>query len=123
MELLSTSLSYTSVFEKLKCLNMIEPISQNYVDPRAKGFNLTIRCAYYSDAPGHNTKDCQKIRRKVEEMIQTKMIVDKNYDPPPPNLSKNPLPAHTNLHFIEIICDDKEHDNSLIFLGKNNLNC
>lgn len=73
---------------------MIEPISQNYVDPRAKGFNLTIRCAYYSDAPGHNTKDCQKIRRKVEEMIQTKRIMVQNGDPQ--NETKNPLPEHND---------------------------
>ncbi|KAH0695575.1 hypothetical protein KY285_013347 [Solanum tuberosum] len=31
--------SYTSIFEKLKRLNMIEPIPQNYADSRSKGFN------------------------------------------------------------------------------------
>jgi len=103
--------SYTSVFEKLKRLNMIEPIPQNYVDPHAKGFNPTIRCAYHSDAPGHSTEDCRNLRRKVEEMIQTKMIVVQNDDPP--NVTKNPLPAHSDVHFIEMICDDKEYDNSL----------
>ncbi|KAG5610680.1 hypothetical protein H5410_021961 [Solanum commersonii] len=50
-------------------------------------FNPTIWCAYHSNAPGHNTEDCRNLRRKEEEMIQTKMIV--------------------------MICDDKEYDNSL----------
>ncbi|KAH0693220.1 hypothetical protein KY285_020317 [Solanum tuberosum] len=53
---------YTSLFEKLKRLNMIEPTPQNYVDPNAKSFNPTIRCAYHSDAPGHSIEDCQNIR-------------------------------------------------------------
>ncbi|KAK4713346.1 hypothetical protein R3W88_019253 [Solanum pinnatisectum] len=73
--------SCTSLFEKLKRLNMIEPIPQYYVDPHAKGFIPKIRCAYHSDALGHITEDCQSLRRKVEEMIQTKMIVVQNYDP------------------------------------------
>ncbi|XP_049360372.1 uncharacterized protein LOC125825068 [Solanum verrucosum] len=103
--------SYTSVFEKFKRLNMIEPIPQNYVDPHAKGFNPTIRCAYHSDAPGHSTEDYQNLRRKVEEMVQTKMIVVQNDDPP--NVTKNLLPAHNDTHFIEMMCYDKEYDNSL----------
>ncbi|KAH0647850.1 hypothetical protein KY285_033098 [Solanum tuberosum] len=102
--------SYTSVFEKLNSLNMIEPIPQNYMDPHAKCFNPTIRCAYHSDAPGHNIEDCRNLRRKVEEMIQTKTILVQNDDPP--NVTKNPLPAHSGVHFIEMICDDKEYDNS-----------
>ncbi|KAK4726953.1 hypothetical protein R3W88_031870 [Solanum pinnatisectum] len=102
--------SYTIVFEKLKHLNMIEPIPQNYVDLHAKGFNPTIWCAYHSDAPWHSTEDCRNLRRKVEEMIQTKMIVVQNDDPP--NITKNHLPAHSDVHFIEMICDDKEYDNS-----------
>ncbi|KAH0784165.1 hypothetical protein KY290_003763 [Solanum tuberosum] len=93
--------SYTSLFNKLKYLKMIEPISQNYVDPHAKGFNPTSRCAYHSDAPGHRFEDCRNFK---------KMIVVQNDDPP--NVTKNPLPAHSNVHFIEMICDDKEYDNS-----------
>ncbi|KAK4713681.1 hypothetical protein R3W88_019588 [Solanum pinnatisectum] len=102
--------SYTSLFEKLKRLNMIEPILQNYVDPHAKGFNPTIQCAYHSDVPGHSIEDCRNVIRKVEEMIQTKMIVAQNNDPP--NVTKNPLSARSDVHFIEMTCDDKEYDNS-----------
>ncbi|KAK4729946.1 hypothetical protein R3W88_022934 [Solanum pinnatisectum] len=78
--------SYTNVFEKLKRLNMIELIPQNYMDPHAKGFNPTIRCAYHSDTPGHSIEDCQNLRRKVEELIQTKRILVQNDDPPPQTL-------------------------------------
>lgn len=47
--------SYTIFFDMLKHLKMIEKIPQNYVNPNAEGFSPTIRCAYYSDAPGHST--------------------------------------------------------------------
>ncbi|XP_049371475.1 uncharacterized protein LOC125836336 [Solanum verrucosum] len=73
--------SYTSLFNKLKHLKIIEPIPQNYVDPHTKGFNPTARCAYHSDAPGHSIEDCRDFKKKVEEIIQTKMIVVQNDDP------------------------------------------
>lgn len=44
-------------------------------------------------------------------MIKPKIIVVKNDDPP--NLSNNPLSAHNDLHFIEMIKDDKEYDHFL----------
>ncbi|KAG5610367.1 hypothetical protein H5410_021648 [Solanum commersonii] len=78
---------------------------------RPLSFNPTIRCAYHSDAPGHSTEDCRNLRRKLEETIQTKMIVIQNDDPP--NVTKNPLLPQNDVHFIEMICDDKEYDNSL----------
>ena len=37
----------------------------------------------------------------------------------PLNDTKNPLPAHNDVHFIEMICDDKEYDNSLNSEEKN----
>ncbi|KAG5629958.1 hypothetical protein H5410_001675 [Solanum commersonii] len=86
--------------------SMVRPLSTPMTS-----FNPTIRCAYHSNAPGHSTEDCQNLRRKVEKMIQTKMIVVQNNDPS--NVTKNPLPAHNDVHFIEMICDDKEYDNSL----------
>ncbi|KAH0722166.1 hypothetical protein KY285_004787 [Solanum tuberosum] len=56
--------SYTSLFNKLKHLKIIEPILQNYVDPHAKGFNPTARCAYHSDAPGHSIEDCRNFKKR-----------------------------------------------------------
>ncbi|XP_059311487.1 uncharacterized protein LOC132063073 [Lycium ferocissimum] len=99
--------SYASLFEKLKHLNMIGTIPQNYADPRAKGFNPTARCAYHSDAPGHSTEDCRTLKREVEKMIQAKMIVIQDSDTP--NITENPLPAHNDTHFVGMICDDKEY--------------
>ncbi|KAH0689120.1 hypothetical protein KY289_016478 [Solanum tuberosum] len=96
--------SYTSLFEKLKCLNMIESISQNYADPRSKDFNPVARCAYHSDSPGHNTEDCRTLKSEMEKMIQEKMIVVQNDNPT--NVTQNPLPAPNDVHFIEMIVDD-----------------
>ncbi|KAK6777584.1 hypothetical protein RDI58_024302 [Solanum bulbocastanum] len=64
--------SYISLFEKLKYLNMINPIPQ----------------------------------KEVEKMIQAKMIVVQNDDPP--NVTQNQPPAPNDLHFIDMICDDKK---------------
>ncbi|KAK4723894.1 hypothetical protein R3W88_026673 [Solanum pinnatisectum] len=50
--------SYISLFEKLKYLNMINPIPQKYVDPHANDFNPATHCAYHCDALGHNTEYC-----------------------------------------------------------------
>lgn len=49
--------SYTSLFKKLKILNMIELIPQNFADPRSKGFNSLARCAYHCDALRYNIED------------------------------------------------------------------
>lgn len=39
-------------------------------------------------------KDCRNLRRKVEEMIQTKRIMVQDGDPQ--NETKNPLPEHND---------------------------
>ena len=44
-------------------------------------------------------------------MIQAKMIVVQNDEPP--NVTQNPLPAHNDVHFIGMIRDDKEFNKSL----------
>lgn len=49
--------SYTSLYEKLKPLNMIESIPQHFADPRSKGFNSLARCAYHCDALRYNIED------------------------------------------------------------------
>ncbi|KAK4709727.1 hypothetical protein R3W88_004240 [Solanum pinnatisectum] len=100
--------SYTSLFEKLKHLNMIKPISQKYVDPYA---NPAIRCAYHSDALGHNIEDCRTLKREVEKIIPAKMIVVQNDDPP--NVTQNQPTAPNDIHFIDMIRDGKKCDNSI----------
>ncbi|KAK4707191.1 hypothetical protein R3W88_033243 [Solanum pinnatisectum] len=60
---------------------MLVLIPQNYADPRSKGFNPAARCAYHSDAPGHNTEDFRTLKSEVEKMIQAKIIVVQNDNP------------------------------------------
>ncbi|KAK6803218.1 hypothetical protein RDI58_001002 [Solanum bulbocastanum] len=103
--------SHTSLFEKLKRLNMIESIPQNYVNPRPKGFYPVARCAYHFDVPRKCTEDCRTLKSEVEKMIQAKMIVVENDNPS--NVTQNPLPAPNNVHFFEMICDKKECEHSL----------
>jgi len=87
---------------------MIKPIPQKYVDPYE---NSTIRCAYHSDALGHSTEDCRTLKRKVEKMIQSKMIVVQNDDPP--NFTQNQPLAPSDIHFIDTIRDGKKYNNSI----------
>ncbi|KAH0765184.1 hypothetical protein KY285_001055 [Solanum tuberosum] len=109
--------SYTNLFEKLKHLNMIESIPQNFADPRSKGFNPIARCAYHSDALGHSTEDCRTMKSEVEKMIQAKMIVVQNDNPP--NITQNPLPAPNDVHFIEMMGDDNflNYEKKIIEIG------
>ncbi|KAK4737911.1 hypothetical protein R3W88_001608 [Solanum pinnatisectum] len=82
----------------------VHPSSQNFRAPYnlrpTQGFeggqrprnNFTpIRESYTR----HSIENCHNFKKNVEEMIQTKMIVVQNDDPP--NVTKNHLPAHIDV--------------------------
>ncbi|KAH0665728.1 hypothetical protein KY285_026934 [Solanum tuberosum] len=75
-------------------VNNFTPIEESY----------TTRCEYHSDALGHSTEDCRTLKSEVEKMIQAKMIMVQNDNPP--NVTQNPLPAPYDVYFIEMIGDD-----------------
>lgn len=71
-----------------------------------KGFNPAACCKYYYDALGHSTEKCWPLKKEV-----------KKGDCGPrwwsPQHTENAVSVNNNVHFIEMICDDKEGSNSL----------
>ncbi|XP_070032902.1 uncharacterized protein [Nicotiana tomentosiformis] len=80
--------SYASVFEKLKHYDMIARIPPNH---------------------GHNVESCRDLKREIERMIQEKLIVIQDNDTQ--NITRNPLHAHDNAHFVGMMCGDMEYEN------------
>ncbi|XP_075077306.1 uncharacterized protein LOC142164041 [Nicotiana tabacum] len=103
--------SYTSLFRKLMQLKLIEPIMPRYVNPNSKGFDSNARCEYHSNTQGHSTKNCWKLKKAIENLIEAKAIVVTNNEDTP-NITNNPLPTHDNTHFIGMICDDRDYKQS-----------
>ncbi|KAH0632955.1 hypothetical protein KY284_035741 [Solanum tuberosum] len=84
--------SYSSLFQKLRKIGMIESIPPHL-------------------APGHNTDNCWTLKGAIEKLIGHGMVVVTD-DQNTPNVTINPLPAQNNL--LGMICDDQEYE----LLGK-----
>ncbi|PKI53811.1 hypothetical protein CRG98_025817 [Punica granatum] len=52
----------------------------------------SLHCEYHSDAPGHTTDNCWKLREEVQKLINDKKISFNIIRPP--NVQANPLPDH-----------------------------
>ncbi|XP_075084360.1 uncharacterized protein LOC142167882 [Nicotiana tabacum] len=92
-------------------LKLIEPIMPRYVNPNSKGFDSNARCEYHSNTQGHSTKNCWTLKKVIENLIEAKAIVVTNNEDTP-NITNNPLPTHDNIHFIGMICDDRDYKQS-----------
>ncbi|XP_070005096.1 uncharacterized protein [Nicotiana sylvestris] len=102
--------SYTSLFQRLRKLDVLRPIESKIPNSPLKNLDYSLRCAYCSDTPGHDTEKCWHLKRAVQELIDTNKIVVQN--PKAPNINQNPLPAHAETHMIEIVRKDGEPKNS-----------
>ncbi|XP_019226297.1 PREDICTED: uncharacterized protein LOC109207766 [Nicotiana attenuata] len=100
--------SYSSLFQKLKQMGVIGPITPHHMHPDSHGFQANARCEYHSGASGHSTDDCWTLKRAIERLISEKLIVVKNGEDPP-NVTNNPLPAHNDAHFVGMIGRDQEY--------------
>ncbi|XP_019237034.1 PREDICTED: uncharacterized protein LOC109217261 [Nicotiana attenuata] len=98
--------SYTSLFQRLRQLDVLRPIESKLPNPPPKNLDYSLRCAYCSDAPGHDTEKCWHLKSAIQELIDTNQIVIQS--PKAPNINKNPLPAHAKTHMIEIVHKDGE---------------
>ena len=52
------------------------PQNPNTSSPK---YNPNARCAYHSNSPGHDTNDCWALKRKIQDLIDNKVI---EFDPP-----------------------------------------
>ncbi|KAG5595131.1 hypothetical protein H5410_036363 [Solanum commersonii] len=89
---------------KVAGTSTVRPLITTMMNLRSKGFNHVAQCAYHSDALGHSTEYCRTLKSEVEKMIQAKMIVIQNDNPP--NVTQNPLPTSNDVHFSEMIGDE-----------------
>ncbi|XP_070009707.1 uncharacterized protein [Nicotiana sylvestris] len=100
--------SYSSLFQKLKQMGVIGPITPHHMHPNSHEFQANARCEYHSGAPGHSTDDCWTLKGAIERLISEKLIVVTNGEDPP-NVTNNPLPEHNDVHFVGMICRDQEY--------------
>ncbi|XP_070017116.1 uncharacterized protein [Nicotiana sylvestris] len=100
--------SYSSLFQKLKQMGVIGPISPHHMHPNSHGFQANARCEYHSGAPGHSTDDCWTLKGAIERLISEKLIVVTNGEDPS-NVTNNPLLEHNDVHFVGMIDRDQEY--------------
>ncbi|XP_070009684.1 uncharacterized protein [Nicotiana sylvestris] len=73
---------------------------------------------------GHDIEKCWRLKMAIQELIDTNQIVVQG--PDAPNINQNPLPAHAEMHMIEIVHKDGEPKKSsksviMIRASKSNL--
>ncbi|XP_070054563.1 uncharacterized protein [Nicotiana tomentosiformis] len=102
--------SYTSLFQRLRQLDVLRPIEPKTPNTPPRNLDYSLRCAYCSDSPMHDTEKCWYLKRAIQELIDTNQIVVQS--PEAPNINQNPLPAHAETHMIEIVHEDGEPKNS-----------
>nr|XP_016498056.1 PREDICTED: uncharacterized protein LOC107816824 [Nicotiana tabacum] len=94
-----------------------QPLHQAHYNPRPLQNNFRTReppkVPNFTPigADGHDTDDCWTVKRAVENLIEQKRIVLKDEDVP--NVTNNPLSAHTNGPVIGMICEDREFEPAL----------
>ncbi|XP_071933104.1 uncharacterized protein [Coffea arabica] len=72
------------------------------------GYNPQATCAYHSGAPGHSTANCRLLKHRVQDMLEVGEIVIRKREEQGPNVSKNPLPEHTDT--VGVIMDNEEFE-------------
>ena len=87
-------------------MNVLSPIERKVSNSPPKNVDYSRRCAYCSDAPGHDTEKCWFLKKAIQELIDTQQIVVQNSDAP--NINQNPLPTHTETNMLELIHGGEE---------------
>ncbi|XP_019251119.1 PREDICTED: uncharacterized protein LOC109230039 [Nicotiana attenuata] len=61
--------SYTNLFQRLRQLDVLRPIESKLPNPPPKNLDYSLRCAYCSDTPGHDTVKCWHLKNAIRELI------------------------------------------------------
>ncbi|XP_070015856.1 uncharacterized protein [Nicotiana sylvestris] len=93
--------SYTSLFHRLRQLDMLRPIESKLPNPPPKNLYYSVSCEYCSGTPAHNTEKCWHLKNAIQELIYTNRIEVQTLEAP--NINQNPLPAHQETNMIEIV--------------------
>jgi len=84
-------------------------------NPLPKKFDFSQRCAYCSDAPGHDIEKCWNQKKAIQKLIDAGDIVVQN--PDATDTSQSPSPMHNETHMMGMIYVEKEYENSSENLG------
>ncbi|XP_047250756.1 uncharacterized protein LOC124886448 [Capsicum annuum] len=99
-------ISYTSLFHRLKKMNVLNPIERRISNLSPKNLDYSRRCEYCSDAPGYDTEKCWYLKRAIQELINTQQIMVESIGTP--NVNQNPLPDHNETNMLEVILCGKD---------------
>lgn len=66
--------SYTSLFHKLKQLDMLRSIQSKLPNPPPKNLDYNVSCEYCSGTLGHHTEKCWNLKSVIQELIDTNGI-------------------------------------------------
>lgn len=55
------------------------------------GYDVNARCEFHYGAPGHSVENCKALKYKVQQLIESKVII---FTPNGPNVNNNPMPPH-----------------------------
>ena len=80
----------SQAFDKLKEKGLLKPLDPRLIPNLLPSrFDVNKKCAYHQ-GPGHNTDNCFGLRRAIQNLIDSKVIVP----PTRPSIINNPLPNH-----------------------------
>ncbi|XP_070020279.1 uncharacterized protein [Nicotiana sylvestris] len=98
--------SYTSLFHRLRHLDMLRPIDSKLPNPLSKNLDYSVSCEYCSGTPGHDTEKCWHLKNAIQELIDTNRIEVQTREAP--NINQSPLPIHQEKNMIEIVHKEGE---------------
>ncbi|XP_015075903.1 uncharacterized protein LOC107020089 [Solanum pennellii] len=98
--------SYASLFQKLRTLNVLSPIERKMSNPPPRNLDYSQHCAYCSNAPGHNIERCWYLKRAIQDLIDSNRIIVES--PSGPNINQDPLPRHTETNMLEMMKGHEE---------------
>ena len=83
----------SQVLAKLRADNLIN-FEVPREDYRPKNYNPELKCEYHLGQTGHSTDNCWRLRNKIQDLIDAKLVHFDFVETSTPNVSTNPLPSH-----------------------------
>ncbi|XP_070039117.1 uncharacterized protein [Nicotiana tomentosiformis] len=94
------------LYERLKAAGYVTPIPAVAMENSSQWINPNKICAYHSGMKGHTIDECRTLKDKIQTLIDTKVIQEKEVAP---NVLNNPLLDHRG-EVMNVIETDKEWD-------------
>jgi len=90
-------------------------------DYKLKDYNPELHCEYHLGQVGHSTDNCWRLRHKIQDLIDAKMIQLDFIEAPNPNVNNNPLPNHqptiNMITSFEPESSNQENEDQMLMIG------